>query len=198
MPHQKQFQSVPRTTALCYVRQSYTRDGNDMTSPERQRANIEAVCERNGWKPEWYQDAEGHKSGRYEKNRPGWLALKARLGDPDVVALVANDLARFHRKGWRVGDLLDFIEDHQVRLVLASPSSPVTDLSSVQGRMMMQIAAMFDEWYAADLSQRQKDSIAFRRGRGKVIGITPFGTMRDKEGYLIPSINRRLAVPGPE
>jgi DNA invertase Pin-like site-specific DNA recombinase len=195
MPRKKQRELVERHVALCYVRQSYTRDGNDMTSPERQRANIEAVCAKNGWLAEWYQDAEGHKSGRTETNRPGWLALKKRLGDPDVVALVANDLARLHRKGWRVGDLLDFIEEHEVTLVLASPSSPIADLSSLQGRMMMQIAAMFDEWYAADLSQRQKDSIAYRRGRGKVIGITPFGTMRDKEGYLMPSIKGAWYMP---
>src|SRR5262249_23306948 len=139
MPRKTKPQSVPRTIALCYIRQSYTRDGVDMTSPERQRSNIEAVCARNGWIPEWYQDTEGHKSGRHEKNRPGWLSLKARLADPDVAALVANDLARLHRKGWRVGDLLDFIDEHEVRLVLASPSSPVADLSSIQGRMMMQI-----------------------------------------------------------
>jgi hypothetical protein len=106
-------------------------------------------------------------------------------------------LARLHRKGWRVGDLLDFdfIEEHDVRLVLASPSSPVADLSSIQGRMMMQIAAMFDEWYAADLSQRQKDSIAFRKGRGKVIGIVPPGTMRDKEGFLVPSTRGAWYMP---
>jgi len=191
----KKTTSPNRTTALCYVRQSFTRDGSDIASPERQRANIEALCERRGWTPEWYVDAEGHKSGRHEKNRPGWLALKARLADPDVVAIVANDLARLHRKGWRVGDLLDFIEEHEVELALASPSSPIPDLTSLQGRMMMQIAAMFDEWYAADLSQRQKDSIAFRKGRGKVVGITPFGTVRDPEGYLIPNPKGAWLMP---
>jgi hypothetical protein len=97
----------PRNVALCYVRKSWTRDESDQVSPERQRAHIQAVCEANSWQPEWYEDAEGHRSGMYEKNRPGWLALKTRLGDPDVIALVANDLARLHRKGWRVGDLLD-------------------------------------------------------------------------------------------
>jgi DNA invertase Pin-like site-specific DNA recombinase len=178
---------VSRHVALCYIRQSFTRDGNDVISPDRQRANIQAICERNDWIPEWYQDAEGHKSGRQEKNRPGWLALKARLGDPDVIALVANDLSRLHRKGWRVGDLLDFIEEHHVRLVLASPNSPVADLSSIQGRMMIQIAAMFDEWYAADISQKAKDSVAYRKGQGKTIGMSPFGAFRNKDGFLEPS-----------
>ncbi|MCL4251602.1 MAG: recombinase family protein [Anaerolineae bacterium] len=60
---------MQRTIALCYVRQSFTRDANDRDSPERQRANIMAVCEKNGWVPEIYEDAEKHKSGTKEHNR---------------------------------------------------------------------------------------------------------------------------------
>jgi DNA invertase Pin-like site-specific DNA recombinase len=50
--------------ALCYVRQSYTRNPTDMDSPERQEENIRVACERNGWSPEWYRDTDGQKSGR--------------------------------------------------------------------------------------------------------------------------------------
>ncbi len=52
------------TVALCYVRKSWTRDETDQISPERQRSHIQAVCDANGWTPEWYEDTEGHKSGR--------------------------------------------------------------------------------------------------------------------------------------
>src|SRR5687768_8344053 len=106
------------TTALCYIRLSWTRDAKDTESPDRQRSNILRVCEQNGWLPEFYEDAESHKSGTTEKNRPGWLALKSQLADPDIAALVANDLSRLHRKGWRIGDLLDFVDEHEVKLVL--------------------------------------------------------------------------------
>lgn len=116
----KQPVSFARDVALCYVRQSVTCEANDTDSPERQRANIRKICDQNGWTPEWYVDADGHKSGRQENNRPGWLALKERLGDSDVVALVANDISRLHRKSWRIGDLLDFLQEHKVRLVLAA------------------------------------------------------------------------------
>lgn len=186
MSSKKSTASILRTTALCCVRQSYTRDANDTNSPERQEANIKAVCARNGWTSEFYIDAEGHKSGRSEKNRPQWLALKARLGDPDVVALVANDLARLHRKLWHVGRTMELLDEHSVRLVLAAPGRDL-DTSTPSGRMMVQFLAMQDEAYANDVSQRSKDSIAFRRGKGVTIGLPPFGTKRRDKGLLHPS-----------
>ncbi|MEO1443625.1 MAG: recombinase family protein, partial [Chloroflexota bacterium] len=183
-----------RHVALCYIRQSYTRDANDTNSPQRQRANIQAVCDRYGWTPEWYVDAEGHKSGRNEKNRPSWLALKARLGDPDVVALVANDLARLHRKSWHVGRTMEMLDDHGVRLVFAAPGRDL-DTSTPAGRMMINFLAMQDEAYANDVAQRSKDSIAYRKNRGITVGIPPFGTVRDDEGYLIPTSEGAWQLP---
>jgi len=178
--------SVERKTALCYVRQSFTRDENDKDSPERQRANIERACLENGWTPEWYEDAEGHKSARTVKNRPGWLALEKRLNEPDVTALVGNDLARLHRKGWRVGDLIDRLEKNEVSLVLAAPNRQV-DTSTPMGRIFIQFAAIFDEYYSEDISQRAKDSVRYHKSRGITIGQTPFGTIRNEQGHLQPS-----------
>jgi DNA invertase Pin-like site-specific DNA recombinase len=187
MPRKKKSPKLPdRRIALCYIRQSQTRDESDMDSPDRQRENIALVCEQHDWIPEWYEDVEGHKSGTKVKNRPGWLALKARLADPDVAALVANDLSRLHRKGWRVGDLLDFVDEHDVSLVLAAPGKQM-DFSTPQGRIIAQLSAIFDEWYAVDISQRSKDSIKHRKRKGITVGLPPFGTVRGDDGYLQPS-----------
>lgn len=182
------------TVALCYIRQSQTRTDDDMNSPERQRNNIQLVCNKYGWTPEWYEDTEGHKSGRDIKNRPGWLALSARLSDPDVVALVANDLSRLHRKGWRVGDLIDHLERFDVALVLAAPGREV-DTSTPQGKMFVQFTAMLDEYYAEDISQRAKDSINHRRSTGKAIGLAPYGTERDDNGFLVPTEEGAWLMP---
>ena len=186
MSLKNKIKSENRNVALCYVRQSRTRDADDMESPERQRSNVQAVCDANGWKSEWFIDAEGHKTGTKVSNRPGWLALENRLGDPDVVALVANDLSRLHRKGWRIGNLLDFADEHGVKLVLAAPGRQM-DFSTPQGRALAQMSAIFDEWYAIDISEKAKDMIAFRKRNGKSVGRPPFGTIRNKDGYLMPS-----------
>lgn len=180
--------------ALCYIRQSFTRDEDDKASPERQRSYIEAKVKAEGWTPEWYEDADGHKSGRFVKNRPGWLSLEARIGDPDVVAIIAYDLARLHRKGWRIGDLLDQITRHNIRLVFAAPGYEM-DLSSFNGRMLAQISAMLDEAYAEDVSRRTKASIAYLRDQGKSVGRPPFGTIRNQEGYIEPSDEGAWVLP---
>ncbi len=52
-PASKSSQPTERNVALCYVRQSVTRNIDDRTSPERQRANIQAACDRYGWMAEW-------------------------------------------------------------------------------------------------------------------------------------------------
>jgi DNA invertase Pin-like site-specific DNA recombinase len=186
MPRNSSKSSVERTVALCYVRRSLVRDAKDMVSPEIQRRNILRICEAHGWQPEWYEDAEGHKSGMYEKNRPAWMTLKARLSDPDVVGLVANDLSRLHRKGWRIGDLLDFVDQHGIKLILADPSKHI-DFSTPHGKMIAQLSAIFDEWYVMDVSIRRKANVAYRKSQNKTVGLPPFGTKRNTEGYLIPS-----------
>ena len=194
MSRKKTAVSMPRTVALCYVRLSLTRDESDLNSPERQRANIQAECDRRGWTPEWYEDVEGHKSGAKEDNRPGCLALKARLSDPDVAAVVANDLSRLHRKGWRVGSLLDFLEQHQVGLVLAAPGRNL-DFSGATGKINTMLMALMDEYYAADTAQKQLDSIRHRRGKGIIVGPIPFGTVRGKDRYLKPSTEGIWLLP---
>ncbi|MCZ7554590.1 MAG: recombinase family protein [Anaerolineales bacterium] len=186
MSSKKVFTPSERKVALCYVRQSYTRDDDDRNSPERQRSNIQGFIERKGWIAEWYEDVGGHKSARKEANRPEWLSLKARLADPDVVALVANDLSRLHRKGWRVGDLVDYLEKRGLALVLAAPGREV-DTSTAMGRLFIQFTAIIDEYYAEDISQRAKDSVSYRKAKGISIGMPPFGTLRGAEGHLQPT-----------
>ncbi len=201
-----------RNVALCYVRLSVapraskladrnkakrnkvrptkskrnTLDLSEMLdSPERQRANIQAACDKRGLIPEFHEDVDGHRSGTSEKNRPGWLALKQRLNDPDVAAVVANDLSRLHRKSARMSDLLDVLAENDIALILAAPGREV-DTATPMGQMFVMLAAMFDEFYAKDISIRSKDSAAHRREMGKALNL-PFGTQRTEEGYLEPS-----------
>lgn len=178
--------SVQRNVALCYVRLSVTKDASDLTSPERQRANIEAVCKKYGWTPEWYEDAKGHKSATKEDNRPAWLALKARLTDPDVAAIVVNEQSRAMRNAWRAIKLFEELPSYDIKLHLAAIDRTI-DISTPDGRMTAYFQAFMDDLFALDASRRARDSVTYRKGRGESIGIPPFGTIRNDDGYLIPT-----------
>jgi DNA invertase Pin-like site-specific DNA recombinase len=141
--------STSRTIALCYVRKSSNQDVSVRFDPEYQRANIQAVCEARNWTPIWFEDIENHQSALEENTRPGWLELKSHLGDVNVVALVANDLSRMHEKSWRTSDLIDFVKQHNIELVLADLKRH-QDLSSAMGIFFAQLSAIFDEWYTRD------------------------------------------------
>ena len=186
-------QSV-RTVALCYVRQSYTRDEEDMNSPERQRSNIQMLCERRGWTPEWYEDVGGHKSGRHVRNRPAWLNLSEQLSDPNVVAVVANDLSRLHRNVARISTLIEELEERSIALILAASNIEI-DTSTIMGQMFAQFSGLMDAYYSKDISMKAKDSIEYRKRQGKVVGMPPFGTTRDEDGYLIPTPEGAWLLP---
>ena len=196
-PSRKRGKVVQRTIALCYVRLSYTENASEADSPERQEANCRVFCERKGWTSEFYYDVDKHKSGTKEVNRPGWMALKQRMNDADVVAIVANDLARLHRKGWRVGQLIDWVEEHGIYLALAAPGREL-DFSDPRDRLTATFIAMLDEYYAADISARVKDSIVYRKNKGVTVGRPPFGTVRNEDGYLIPSPRGAWQLPNGE
>ncbi len=84
-----------------------------------------------------------------------------------------------------MGDLLDRLDKYDVTLALCVPGREV-DTSTPLGRIFVQFTAMFDEYYAEDISQRAKDSIVYRKNQGKTVGLPPFGTTRNENGYLIP------------
>src|SRR5689334_11479636 len=127
--------------ALCYVRNSGIRVEND---EDHQHAHIQAICDQRGWKPEWYLDTEVHHSDLQEKSRPAWMKLKARLGDPDVVALVANDLSRIHRRASYILELIELLDKFDVRLMVANPLRPV-DFSTPESRLLVKMSDMFDK-----------------------------------------------------
>src|SRR5574341_2530446 len=183
-----------RNVALCYIRQSQSRDEEDKNSPARQRDNIRLACERNGWIPEWYEDVGGHRSGTSEDKRPEWLSLKARIGDPDVVAVVANDLSRLHRNLAGISTLIDTLEKHGVTLVLAASNNDI-DVTTLTGQMFAQVRGLMDAFYAKDVSVKSKDNVEYRKRQGKAIGMPPFGTERDEDGFLIPTQKGAWLLP---
>src|SRR5512138_1661229 len=86
-----------RDLALIYIRESVHRMGDPDESPERQLARCIRLCQDRGWRYEIFQEPPGHRSGKREAGRPRWKDLKAKIKQPDVVAVVVSRLDRASR-----------------------------------------------------------------------------------------------------
>ena len=175
-----------RRVALIYVRKSFIRKGEQAISPERQLAVCLDYCERKGWIPEVYQDAdEGmHYSGRFEKNRPGWLRLLKRLPDQDVLAVVVSSIDRASRSLKGFFAFYDVCERADVSFVSTSQS---IDTSTATGKAMLAMTVVFAAFEADVASDRVSATIAHKKAQGVRWGYTPFGCDRLPGGVLIPN-----------
>jgi hypothetical protein len=100
--------------ALVYIR-SATRNRDQI---QEQKAHCLTICEQSGWSSELFEETKG--SG-LSLDRREWLKVEARLSDPDVVALVVNDLSRVTRRSDEfLTSLKDRLKQAHIQLILAS------------------------------------------------------------------------------
>ena len=176
---------MKRKVALGYIRKSLVRTASDEISPAKQRQALEHLCAMRDWTPEWYEDAEGHRSGRSEKGRPGWKVLKAQLGRSDVVAVVSYSLSRCSRDLRHFLDFLDECERHELTIATLKEN---VDTRSAMGRMLVNILMSFYQFEAEVSSDRMTETIDYlRRERGRHWGMIPLGCERDDDLNLVPS-----------
>lgn len=171
-----------RKVIIGYIRKSYTNEEEGIDEL-RQEKNIREMVEGMGCVLELYRDTDGHKSGTQVENRTGWQQSENRLFDADVLGLCVNELSRAHRKGWRISQLLDELSSRQQCLIIARDRR-ILDLESREGKMVAQFMAMADEWYAADVAERARDSINRRRADGVTVAQPVQACERDEQGFL--------------
>lgn len=179
-----------RDLALIYIRRSRIKIGETTVSPERQLANCKRICEERQWRSEIFQDAEEgkHFSGRSEEGRPAWAALKARLADDDVVAVVVNSLDRATRS---LKDFVNFQADLQESDVAFVSAKENFDTSSPMGRALLAMLLIFYQLESDMASERVTDTIAYKQSQGHHWGNAPYGYAKagGEGGRLVPSDN---------
>lgn len=177
--------SSERNIALCYARQSVTKNDGDKTSIDRQVSAVTAFAAQQGWVTEVFVDAQGHRSGRHEENRPEWLRLKERLDDPRVAALLCWDISRLHRNLGRLLSTIESCISRNIDLYEVKPNGGKVNLNGDFLRLIFQ--GMKDQLESRDTSDKVLHGIAHRKRQGKGWARPPFGTVRNAEGYLMPS-----------
>lgn len=155
--------SAPGMRAALYVRLS--RETEESTSPERQRAACEALCEARGWKTVAIEediDVSGYSRGL---DRPGLQRILARLTEFDVIVFFKID--RLARSTVDFAEIMKITQNGGV--ALASASEPL-DLTSSMGRAMAKVIAVFAELESDTIGMRVSNAHEHLRREGRWTG----------------------------
>ncbi|MDI3408424.1 recombinase family protein [Streptomyces cavernicola] len=161
--------SAPGLRAAIYVRLS--RETEESTSPERQRAACEALCKARGWKvvaAEEDIDISGYSRGL---DRPGLQRVLSRLAEFDVIVFFKID--RLARSTVDFAEIMKITQNEGV--ALASASEPL-DLTSSMGRAMAKVIAVFAELESDTIGMRVSSAHEHLRREGRWTGgRVPYG-----------------------
>ncbi len=169
-----------RRIALCYARKSVVRSGVDYVSIENQHAFVEAEAERRGFVCEWFEDVD--RSGRTERHRHGWLALKRRIADTDVAAVIVYRLDRAARSMQDISAFIKECDQHSVAFITADNAVDTSQGSALR-TVFIHVLGSLAQFESDIASERMKDYVAGKDRAGLRHGRTPFGTKRTGEGY---------------
>lgn len=172
---------------LGYRRKSMVRNQADLISPERQARACDLWIEMQGsqYTIEWYEDVDGHRSGREEKGRPGWQNLMAQLDRPEVAGVIADSFDRCYRNVHQFLNFLNRLEHLNKRLITVKEG---LDTTSTLGRAIVTILMVIYQLESDQTSDRMTANVKYKREvLGRHWGPTPFGCDRNDQGHLIPT-----------
>jgi DNA invertase Pin-like site-specific DNA recombinase len=126
---------------------------------------------------EWYEDVEGHRSGRWEKTRPGWRDLLTQLDRPDVAGVISDTLDRVYRNVKEFGEFLDRLKLAGKKLILVKQS---IDTDTAIGQAITMFMMVVYQLESDQTSERMTRNIKYKREElGRHWGPTPFGCERN-------------------
>ena len=143
----------------------YTRVSTTDQSCERQVAELTTYAERSGFEivAVLKETASGAKNDRAERKRVLDLARKRKI---DLV--LVSELSRWGRS---TADLRATIEDLAARdVAIRALNGPDLDISTAQGKLMLNLLAAISEFERDLLQERIKSGIAHARSKGTKSG----------------------------
>lgn len=176
---------------LGYGRKSIARHASDLISVDRQRDAIERLAAERSERLIWFEDAEGHRSGRFERTRPDFLRLMRHIeSEPGVRSVVVYRIDRAGRSVVLIDKLIKLCQAKDIAFV-----SIVDGIDSSRGMnageiFRVQALAMVAEYQANRAADDMRDAVAKFKQSGISWGYTPFGLTRSGRGYdarLVPN-----------
>jgi site-specific DNA recombinase len=124
-------------------------------------------------------------------DRDGIRQLREDVMSSRIDLLVLKDLSRLGRNNAKTLLLLDFLEEHGVRVITFDGR-----YDSEKDSDMVGIETWFNERYARDISRKIRANLRFKIEKGEYIGSAPYGYIKDGErkNRLVPDENTAFIV----
>jgi len=173
--------------ALGYGRKSFVgRDTRsvDAVSVDKQRLAVERRASERNESLAWFEDAEGHRSGRYERTRPGYLQLLARLEhDLTVSAVIFYELDRAARSVIAIDRIVKICQARKIAFICIKESIDTTRGMGADEVFKIQLLASLAEREANKVSERMQDTARYYHDELRIQwGMWPFAYDRVGEG----------------
>lgn len=151
----------------------YTRLSQDGLSIPKQKQAIRDYCQRNGLNLEQIYDDGEHASGYDTDERPEYRALRERVNDADVDAVVVRDTGRIGRD---FDERMYFVLDcRKAGIQLHSDEAGQHDLSDPWSVLQETAQAAGDDVQKRHEIERSKEATEKRIENGCYQGKVPFG-----------------------
>jgi DNA invertase Pin-like site-specific DNA recombinase len=142
---------------------AYLRTSTDNQTTDQQMM----VIERSGYVVETHRRVSEVVSGRIPAlQRPEFSKLVSKLEAGDT--LVVNKLDRLGRNNVDLQTTIESLLAERIKVVCLD--LPVSDLSSAEGKLMLQLFASFAEFERNRISDRTKESLAKKKADGVKLG----------------------------
>ncbi|MGG6238728.1 fdxN element excision recombinase XisF [Nodosilinea sp. AN01ver1] len=156
-----------------YVRVSSREQAEDSNALEQQRARIQATPAE--------QIFEDIQPGSQD-NRPNFQQMMEQVRKGKIKKIYITRIDRITRSLMTLKLLVEELEEHEVTLAILDQN---LDLSTPQGRLMLNLLGMLAEWEIDLMSERIKHGKAHARKQKWANGSCPFGyVVKDHKYYL--------------
>ena len=177
------------TTAAIYPRLSRDdRSDGDSNSIDTQKKLLTKIAKEKGYTNILTFVDDGVTGVTF--NRPGFNAMMEELKKGYIGAVFVKDLSRLGRNHLEAGKLTEeYFPDNDIRLVAVSDG-----YDSAEGEDdLIPIRHLFNEWYARDISRKQRVRYKVKGNAGEPLSAPPYGYMKDPDNPKFWIIDREAA-----
>lgn len=180
-----------RTRWKIYLRRSIVRRARDTVSIDKQRHFAEQWLEENripADQVDWFVDAQGHRSARWETTRPEWMRVKAELLLPSTAGLWCFEMDRTHRNVRATAELVETAQNTGLRLVSYKDNIDTANGLNSDDLVVIMLKAALAQRESSKASERMTDAIHERVRDLGPWGTPPFGATYTGEGKTMRQI----------